>query len=142
MAQSIVLRGADIKVYMNNEIIPEVQKISYTIDYGEQEIWGIDIVHPQEIAVTKVSVQGSITGIKTKYSGGLQAKALRPLIFDVLNSPYISLRIVDRSTGEDILYVPSIKISDETFGAAAKGVVNLSYKFKGIMPFNPLDRNS
>ena len=142
MAQSIVLRGADIKVYMNNEIIPEVQKISYTIDYSEQEIWGIDQVFPQEIATTKVSVQGSITGIKTKYSGGLQAKALRPLIFDVLNSPYISLRIVDRSTGEDILYVPSIKISDETFGAAAKGVVNLSYKFKGIMPFNPLDRNS
>jgi len=142
MSQSIVVKGADVKVYMNGEVVPEVQKISYAINYGEQEIYGIDQVFPQEIAVTKVSVAGSISGFKTKYSGGLQAKALRPLIFDVLNAPYISLRVVDRSTGEDIIYIPSIKVSDETMGAAAKGIVNLSFKFKGIMPFNPLDRNS
>ena len=142
MAQSIVLRGADIKVYMNGELIPEVQKITYTINYQEEERWGIDSVFPQEITTTKVTVSGSISGIRTKYSGGLQAKGLRPLILDVLNAPYIGLRITDRSTGEDILYIPSIKISDETFGAAAKGVVNLSYKFKGLIPFNPLDRNS
>ena len=142
MGQSIVLVGANIKVYLNGEIYPEVQSISYTIDYGEQEIYGIDQVFPQEIAVTKVSVNGSITGIRTKYSGGLQAKGIRPLIFDVLNAPYISLRVVDRSNGEDIIYIPSLKVSDESFGAAAKGMVNLSYKFKGIMPLNPLDRNS
>lgn len=142
MAQSIVLKGADIKVYLNDELIPEIQKISYNLNYGEQEIYGIDQPFPQEIAVTKVSVNGSVSGFKTKYSGGLQAKALRPLIFDVMNAPYISLKIVDRSTGEDIMFIPSIKVTDETLGAAAKGIVNLSFKFKGIMPFNPLDRNS
>jgi hypothetical protein len=142
MASSIVVKGADVRLFLNGEVYPEVQRFSYTINYGEQEIYGIDQAFPQEITTTTVSVSGSISGLRTKYSGGLQAKALRPLIFDILNSPYISLRLVDRSNGEDIIYIPSIKVTDETVTAVAKGIINLSFKFKGVIPFNPLDRNS
>jgi len=142
MSKSIVLKGADIKLYLNDQLYPEVQALSYIIDYMENEIYGIDQVFPQEITTTKVSVSGSVDGIRTKYSGGLQAKALRPLIFDIVAAPYVNLKIVDRSTGEEILYIPNIKVGSESFSVAAKGVAKIGFKFKGLIPLNPLDRNS
>ena len=142
MAKSIVLRGADIKLFLNDQLYPEVMALSYTIDYMENEIYGIDQVFPQEIATTKVSVSGSVDGIRTKYSGGLQGKSVRPLMLDIVNAPYINLKIVDRSTGEEILYIPNIKVGSESFQAQAKGIVKLGFKFKGLIPLNPFDRNS
>jgi len=142
MSKSIVLRGADIKLYINGKLYKEVQQISYTINKGKTAIYGIDQVFPQEIPPTKVSVKGSVTGIRIRYSGGLQGRGITALIKDVLNEPYISLRITDRSTGEDILYVPSTTYDDESFNVVAKGIARVSFKFEGLVPFNPLDRSN
>ena len=141
MSKTVVLRSADVQVYINGEKYSEIQKIQYTIDYGEQEIFGIDQIAPQEIAVTKMTVQGTISGVRVKYSGGLQGKGVRPKILDSLSAPYMSLRITDRSNGEDIIYIPSTKVTSESFSAVAKGVASVSFKFKGILALNPLDRN-
>src|SRR5690606_3859085 len=100
MAQPITLTGAHIKLYINNQVYKVVQSITLTVDYGETEIRGIDVGYAQEIAPGIVSVRGSVQGIRVKYSGGLQAANMRPLFVDLMSSPYISIRIQDRSTSE------------------------------------------
>lgn len=141
MSKTIVLRGADIKLYINGNLYKEVQQIDYLIDKGENPIYGIDQIYPQEITTTKVMVSGSVNGIRIRYSGGLQGRGVTALMKDALNSPYVSLRIADRSTGEDILYVPSIKVDQERFSTVAKGIAKVSFKFQGLVPFSPLDRS-
>lgn len=140
MAQPITLTGAHIKLYINNQVYKVVQSITLTIDYGEQEIYGIDAAHAQEIAPTRLSVRGSVQGLRVKNSGGLQASNMRPLFIDLLASPYISIRIQDRSTSEDILYIPQAKVSQESHTAATKSTYKMNFNFVGQVPLMALDR--
>jgi hypothetical protein len=137
---SIVLSGALVKIYINNRVYNEAQSVSYTLDYGETEVYGIDTPFPQEIHSTRAMVAGSISGIRIRNSGGIQSFNARPRITDIVKAEYISIRIQDRSTGEDLLFVPNAKISKQSLQAQAKGVVRLSFDFKGLVGFEPSDR--
>lgn len=139
MSQSKVWRGADIKLYIAGNLYPEVQSVSYTIDYGEDAIYGIDSIFCQEIATTRVSVQGSISGIMLKLSGGLQGKDVTTRIIEKLFAPYVSFELRDRLTDSKIVFIPHIKVVQETFQVQGKGTVKLSFNFKGIIPLSPID---
>ena len=141
MGRSVVLQGAEIQTYISGKLFNTVQRIDYTIDYGEQEIYGIDSQFAQEIAPTRLSVQGNITGIRIKLSGGLQGYAARAKIAELLQSPYTSLRIKDRRSDTDLLWLPQMKVTNEKMSMQAKGIVRLSFSFKGIVPYNNLDLN-
>lgn len=137
----LTLTGADVKVYVNNRVYPFVQSITLNIDYGEVENYGIDAAYAQEIAVTKISVRGSVQGVRVKMSGGLQAMNMRPLAFDIAAAPYISIRIQDRATQEDILFIPNAKVTKENHGIAVKQSYKLGFEFIGQIPLFALDRS-
>lgn len=137
---SVVLTGALIKFYLNGKLYKEIQSVGYSIEYGETEIYGIDSPFPQEIATTRVSVSGQVSGLRIKLSGGIMAYNGRTLIKDIVSSPYVSIRIQDRQTAEDLLFIPNAKIVNQRYEAAAKGTVKMSFSFKGLVPLEPLDR--
>jgi hypothetical protein len=140
MAQSIILAGPNILLYLNNKVYKVVQSVNFTVNYNEEGIYGIDCPFPQELASGRCMVTGSVKGLRIKYSGGLQASNLRPLFTDLAASPYISLRINDRSTGEDILTILNAKVTNEQHSVAIKGVYRLSFDFVGQVPLFALDR--
>lgn len=139
MSQSVTLRGADIKVIANGKVLPFVQSIVYTIDYSETEIRGIDSIFAQEISTTKISVKGTINGIKIKRTGGLQGYSLRPRITEALYNPYISLEVRDRSSNEPILIIQQCKIGSETTTIQTKTTVKINCSFTGIIPMTEHD---
>ena len=141
MAQALVLSGANIKLYINNKVYNVVQSVTFSVDYGETEIYGIDAVYAQEIATTRVSVRGSVQGIRLKLSGGLQGANIRPLFTDIAASHYISLRISDRYSGEDIIFIPNAKVTRESHTIASKTTYKLSFDFVGQVPLFALDRS-
>ena len=139
MSQAVTLKGAEVKVYVAGKLYAEVQSIQYTTDYAETEIYGIDSPFPQEIAPGRVSVQGTVQGLVIKMVGGLQAYDLRTKINEILHGPYVSLRIKDRFSDSDLFWLPQMKVVSEQVSIQAKGVVKISFQFKGIIPYNPLD---
>lgn len=141
MSQSVTLKGAEVKVYLSGKLYAEAQSVQYTIDYGEYEIFSIDSQFPQEIAPGRVSVQGTVTGVVIKNLGGLQAYDLRAKINEILHAPYTSLRLKDRFSDSDLLWLPEMKVVNEQVSIQAKGVVKITFTFKGIVPYNPLDLN-
>jgi hypothetical protein len=140
MANQRVMVGAHIKLYINGNVYNEVQELSYIMDYGEEAIYGIDSVFPQEIKITKVSIQGSVSGVRVRGTNGLQGKNIRPEITQSHFAPYISIRITDRRSGEDIMFVPYARVSQEKLSVTAKGVVNASFSFIGLQGQQQLDR--
>lgn len=138
--KSLVLTGPCIKLYLNNKLYKEVQQVAYNVDYGEYEIYGIDTSFPQEIAPGRFMVKGTISGIRIKYSGGIQAYDARPLIKNLLAAPYISIRVHDRASGEDLLLVQSAKITNQKVSISTKGTVKLSFDFSGLIAYEALDR--
>lgn len=140
MSVPVVLAGPNIKFYVNNVLYKEVQSISFSVDYGEQEIYGIDAPYAQEIAGNKITVRGQVSGFRVKLSGGLQGKSMRPLFFDAAASPYVSLRIQDRATSEDIIFIPNCKITMESHSIQTKQTYKLNFNFVGQIPLFSLDR--
>jgi len=138
----VVITGALISLYWNNTQYKEVADITFTVDYGEEEIFGIDSPYPQEIAGGKIMVTGQVKSFRLKQSGGLQGKSLRPLFSDVSAAPYVGVRVSDRSTQEDILFVPQCKVTSETHTIPSKGVYSITFNFKGMVPLFALDRVS
>jgi len=136
----VVLTGAHIELWINNTRYKEVESLSFSISYGEEPIYGIDSPYPQEIAVTRIEATGSVSGLRLKLSGGLQAKSMRPIFTDVLSSPYISIRIVDRATQEDILFIPQAKVTRESHTIPNRGTYKLNFDFRGLVPLFALDR--
>jgi hypothetical protein len=136
------INAASIIIWINNQKYNSAQSISFNVDYGESLLYGIDSQFAQEIVPGKVAISGNISGIRVRNSGGIQAISARSLIVDIISSPYISLRIQDRVTQEDILFIPRCKVTSESHSAAAKGTYKLSFSFLGILPEWALDRQS
>jgi hypothetical protein len=132
--------GAHIKIYINGVAYQEAQSLSFNIDYGEEPIYGIDSVFPQEIKTTRISVEGRIEGLRIANSAGLQGYQIRPGIRQSVFAAYISIRAQDRRTGEDIIFIPFAKVKNESTQVSAKGVMKTSFSFSGLQPLQPLDR--
>lgn len=139
--QPIILTGAHIKLYVNNKQYKVTQNVTLDVDYSEAGIYGIDSPWAQEIAGGRISIRGKVSGLRVKYSGGLQASNIRPLFTDIAASPYISIRIQDRSTGEDLYFIPNAKCTSESHGAPIKGSYKLNFDFTGQMVLFALDRS-
>jgi len=138
---SKVVRGADIILWINGEKYHAVNSVSWDIDHGENAICGIDDPWPQEIAATgKVVTTGSISGLKLRFDGNLQGSKIRAIIGSILSAPYISIRVQDRVTQEDLIYMTKAKVSNERWGVAAKGIIQMSFRFLAMKGFTPLDR--
>lgn len=141
MAVPVILTGANCRIYINNTLYKQVQGVSFTIDYAETEIYGIDVPYPQEIASNRITVRGSVTGMRVKLSGGIQAVSMRPLFFDAAASPYVSIRIQDRATQEDIILIQNAKITMESHSIQTKSTYKLNFNFVGQIPLMALDRS-
>lgn len=139
MAQTVTLSGAQVRAYFGGTLLKELQNITYTINYGETQIFGIDSPFPQEIATTQITVQGSASMIYVQAGGGLQSKDIRSRIHEVLYAPYISLRIKDRKNAIDLFFCPQIKVTQETMTIGAKGTVKVNFNFTGIIPYSSED---
>jgi hypothetical protein len=140
MANSLIVTGALIRVYLNNKVYSVAQSVSLEYDAGEYEIRGINSPYAQEIAGGgAISAKGSIKGIRVKNSGGIQGSNGRPLFSDVAASSYISIRIEDRSTGETIWSAPKSKITRVSETTQIKGVYFLSIDFVAQILYWPLD---
>lgn len=137
--QVVTLRGADCVLYIGGNKYTSVQNITYTIDYGVQEIGGIDSIYPQELCVTKISVSGTVSGVVVKGRNGLQGAGVTPGLLDLLNQSYVSIRISDRYSDKNIIYIPQCSITSETLNIGTKGTVKSTFSFRGIIAMQPGD---
>ncbi len=140
MAQQLSLAGRNIIVYINNKPYNPTRSIQFTVNYNETAIRGIDVPWAQELASNMVDVSGTINGIRTVQSGGIQTINARPAFTDIAASPYISLRIHDRASGEDILLITQAKVTQEIHSINPKGVYELNFSFVGQIPLFANDR--
>jgi hypothetical protein len=133
------LSGAEVKLYIGGQLYKECQSVSYTINYAQEEIFGVDSEFAQEITTSRITVTGSVSGIRLKASGGLQANQATDRIIETLYAPYTSIRIEDRNTGYILFYCDQIKVTTETVNIQTKGSVRVSFNFKGIIPRSEID---
>lgn len=135
-----IIPGFSIKIFINGKVFGEVNQASWTVDSAEQEIDGIDSMFAQEIASVRHRAFGSFKGFRIRQSNGLASINARPILAELIASPYISIRIQDRHTGEDLIYFPKAKITSESYSVGAKGMLMADLSFRALAGWQPLDR--
>lgn len=138
--QSQTLTGALVKIYINGKPYGPAQSIDLSSDFGQTGIYGIDSLFVQEISPTRAVVAGTVSGLRIKSSGGLEALGIAPTLDRVLEFPYISIRIQDRQSKEDIWYIQAAQVTNQRFSASSKGVAKVTFSFLGVAALSPLDR--
>lgn len=135
MSQADVVTGAAVKLLVNGKVVGIGTSISIQRDQGVKPIYGIDVVTPQELAITgPYSVRGSITGLYTRSAGGFDGlQAINAsTITDYFNQNYCVLELIDRKTGTSIAKITSVIFNSDSFQVSAKAVMSISGSFMGV----------
>jgi len=131
MAQPTILRGMDVKIFINGLAYPEAQSVSYVEDRQDELIYGIDNVFAQEIISNKYSVQGRISGLQLK-DDKLSTRQIVAKYHNILSAPYISILIKDRHSGATLVEISRASVDRKSFEVNAKGLAKVTISFKAI----------
>jgi len=122
------LRGADVQVYINGQLMPEAQSITYNEQMMQDNIYGIDSPFPQETAITRYLVNGSISGLQLR-TDRLSTTRIMAQYTNLLSAPYIKITIKDRYTGSIITDISRAVVSAKSITVQAKSIVRVNFSF-------------
>lgn len=123
--------GARAVLRINGAPLIFAMDVSYTIDTNYEAIRTIDNSIPDELAPTTILV--SLT-CKTFRVPGMSASKinLQPNVLAHLRQQYTYIDLVDRLTGDTILYVPRAIMTKRQGGVPGRGVGSETWSFLGI----------
>ena len=139
MTQPLVIAGAKCRIFINNICYSVSQSVSVEVDNGTYSIYGINAPYAQEVGSGQVSIRGSIRGIRTRSSGGLQGINAIPLFSNIASGNYVSIRLEDRQSGETLWSCPKCRVSKISETVQTKGLYFISFDFIAQMIYYPLD---
>ncbi len=129
--RSKTLRGLDLIVYINGRPWAVCDSVDYDVDYGTEDVYGIDNMQPQEIASHRVRLDGSLHFFRQHNSAGVEGIGIAPVESELTRERYFYLQIVDRQTDTTYFEVPKAKIRRQRGGAKARGIAEGTLTFGG-----------
>lgn len=132
MAINRIVRGADLKCYINGNLIGEFTDLSYSIDYGRRPIYGIDSTMPFELIPGPTKVSGSINMLRIRASAGLEGRGIAARLKEILQEKYINITVIDKVLDLEILKVQRANITSQRWSVSSKGRLSGSFTFEGL----------
>jgi len=129
---SKTLRGIDSIVFLNGRIYAACTELSWGVDYGMKENFGIDAQEAFEIQSTRVKVTATLTCIKLHLDGGPEAYGIVPTMHELSRERYSYIQVVDRLNDRAFLEIPKAKCSGQQWRVVARGVCQGSFTIAGI----------
>ena len=139
MAIIQTLRGADVKVFINNKLFKNATGITFSMSTGRHEIRGVDYDHPFELAPGPQTVKGTIELVRKRNSGGLEGQGVSPPSTKVLREKYFTIAVIDRVTDTVIMYVEEAAVVEQNWTVSQRGLYTGTFSFVGIGWANEAD---
>lgn len=136
--QQLLQHGAGVRLVVNGVIIGFATGLTFTRSTSSKFIYGIDSPYAVEIAKTAYSVQGTLTGLRIRDSGGLDGVGImdESNASAYFNSKYCVMEIVDRATNKNMFTIQKVIFDQDSWSIQAKQLVSFSANFKGIFVSN------
>lgn len=132
MAETFIIRGGDLKVYVNNKPFGKAVSFQWTVDRGIYAIPGIDEMEPLELADGHISIRGSMSVLRLRYDGGLEGAGLTALPHQQTLEKYISIHVVDRRSDTVVFQSDKVRVANQQWSVGAKGRLEGSFSFECI----------
>lgn len=131
--QQEVLNGAAIRISINGRVVGFATGVSFTRNQGMDAIYEVDNPFPAEIRPTRYSVVGSLTGIRTRGSEGLDGAGIinTASINSFFSQSYCVLEIVDRATSIVLYKIHNVMFDNDSWSINARSLVTFNARFTG-----------
>lgn len=127
-----IVRGSDLKVYINGQLYAVATSIRWQINNGRHSIMGIDKITPFELAPGASTISGTIDCERLRQDGGLEGYGITAPQKKMMLEKYFSLAVIDRSTDTVILAIEQAAVGTQNWQVKAKGNVEGSFSFEGM----------
>ena len=131
MAFPRVHTGARAILKLDGNVSVFATSVSYSIDTEYKEIQTIDTSLAEELVPTRISVSVTCTNLRIPAESA-SVLALQPTILNHLHQGYISIEIVDRLTGETMLFVPKAMLIRRDGVIGTRGLAQETWTMTGI----------
>lgn len=131
--QQVLQTGAGVVIRANNtSILGFATGLTFTRTLSIKAVHGVDSFQPSELIPSSYQINGTLTGIRIRDSGGLDGTGLMnaSTVNSIFNQQYVVLEIVDRLTGVTIYKFIDTLFDSDSWSIQNKQVISFSANFK------------
>lgn len=130
--KSLTMHGSRAKVIIDGKVVGIFGNCSYGVRYDANPVFILGRFNPAEIALTgQEAIEVQCSGYRV-VDNGPYAVASVPKLQDLLNHEDITLGIVDRQTGKEVLTVVGVRPTGYSTEVASRQLQSLQVSFMGI----------
>lgn len=132
MADSKIVTGARVVVYVNGNLFGRVDSFRWAYNTPKKEIRGIDVPYALEFAPTTQEIVATISIYKLAADGGAQGAGMSAEFVSISQEKYFTIQLVERVTDTTIFRSDFCSVQNENWEVSARGLLKGTVTFKGI----------
>ena len=133
MAKAKVFHGARAKLVVDGKVVGLFSNCSWGVAYDSHAIHILGRFSPAEIVLTgQDAINVSATGFRL-IDNGPHIDAKVPKLQDLLNHEDISLSLIDRQTGKNILNIVGVRPTGYSSNVSSRGITEMTVNFMGTI---------
>lgn len=132
MAQSNLMVGAKVVMYINGKPFAKVTGFSWSSSTMRRPLYGIDSSQPYELVPTVTRVAGNVSLLRGIADGGLEGAGVTPNFAFLTREKYFSVTLVERTTDTVLFHATNCSATSQSWDVPARGYVTGQMQFEAL----------
>jgi hypothetical protein len=134
MARARVISSAAVILYVNGRPYGRVSEFSFRSMSPRRALFGLDSMHPYELAPTQGKITASMKVYRTVGDGGAEGAGMTATFEEVVRERYFSVMLVDRGAQDTVLFqADNCSLVSQAWSIPTRGIITGSLEFEALM---------
>lgn len=134
MARARVISSAAVIMYINGRPYGRVSEFSFRSMSPRRALFGLDSMHPYELAPTQGKITASMKVYRTVGDGGAEGAGMTATFEEVARERYFSVMLVDRGAQDTVLFqADNCSLVSQAWSVPTRGIITGSLEFEALM---------
>lgn len=136
---SKLVAGAHVLCFFNKRLMGQVTAVDWDQATPRVRRHGLDALAPYEISPVGSFVSGSVGLLRVHGDGALEGRGLVAPAQQIPKEKYACMLLIDRENGKKLLQIDHLAVGSQKWKVGAKGRLEGSFSFEGILATNEFD---
>lgn len=133
MSRARVIPSAAVIVYVNGKPFGRISDFNFRSMTPRRALFGIDSMHPYELAPTTGTITASMRIYRTVGDGGAEGAGMTASFEDVPREKYFSVMLVDRGAQDTVIFQADFcSVTSQSWGIPSRGIITGNIEFEAL----------